>query len=324
MITLTHSTPITSIVFLESGFWPGDEESTGCIEAIQSAIASAFSHTGARIRPVTVRSEQEADELFHDMKQGLGVFTAMSGAVQLWMLKAAGHFSAVALCAGFVGGFITLSKGRMLLERNAAPATMDVFSTLQRNGSFVWFIRNSREIVPLWEAVQAVERFRASTDSPADEDGAERIDEGDIDAMATMRLVNGLATDAQWLCVPAVGGGSIRRAAKRDAAAAAEIRAARRTHDEREIGVSPDMAEPLNDRVTLCRIGRNGTAMDLFVGTAGGLSADPDGRARLRITLDSADTYTKHSLGDHQMVCRGDLREQLTYAAALLGLDVLR
>jgi len=202
---------------------------------------------------------------------------------------------------------------------------MDVFSVLQRNGSFVWFIRNSREIVPLWEAVQAVERFRALTQPLIDGDGAERSDEEYRDVAATMRLVNGLATDAQWLCVPAaVGSGSGRPGARWDETAAAEKRAARRTRDEKEIGVSPHMAEPVNDRVTLCRIGRNGTAMHLFVGTAHGLSADPDARAQLRITLDSADAYANHSLGDHQMVCKGDLREQLTYAAALLGLDLLQ
>ncbi len=308
MNPLTLTTPITSIVFVESRFWPDAEESAVCNDAIQGAIASAFSHTGARIETLTVHSERDTDDLFRGMKQGLGVFTAMSGGVQPWMLKAACRFSAVALCAGFVGGFITLPKGRLLLERNAAPATMDVFGVLQRTGPFVWFIRNSREIVPLWEAVQSVERFRASA---AAGDGAERSGAGDADAAATLRLVNGLAADAQWLFVPAVGGGSMKKGT-------------RRNRDEKGIGVSPDMAEPLVDRVTLCRIGRNGTAMNLFVGTAGALSADPEARAQLRITLDSADAYANRRLGDHQMVCRGDLREQLTYAAALLGLELLQ
>ncbi len=150
--------------------------------------------------------------------------------------------------------------------------------------------------------------------------------EGDLDAAATMLLMKALTEDAPWMGNPVVG--------KEDSIDLVHCTAPRkirnkprpfvlRSHHESGIGVSPEVALPVDESVTLCRIGRNATAMSVHVGHAVDTPHEPTCRTQLRIELPSIDNYLKHSLGNHQIMCYGDYSESLKYVAEILNLELL-
>jgi L-fucose isomerase-like protein len=161
-MTNTEHSYSTSIIFVEPRYWPDEGERQAAIEAVRQAISSVHDQSGTSLRTMTVQSEEDLDALRSSPAGVLGIFTPMSGAVQPWMLKAAGQFRAVAICGAYVDGFLPEHTGKLLLERNAAPAATDVFSVLKRDDRSVSFIRTLDSLAALRRAVHAVGRLNQS------------------------------------------------------------------------------------------------------------------------------------------------------------------
>ena len=438
MNALTLKVPIISVVFVEPRYWPSNDEIQKAAEEVHQAVSDSVAGTKAEVQKITIHSESELDVFLAENHGKFGVFTSMSGAVQPWMLKAADHFQYMALCAGYVEDFVSHQTGNWLLERNASPATMDVYSVLKEQNKRIKLVRDKKDIKPLWQAVQAVERIKhvqllqigetepwvISSDRNLDhftnrlgfqikrieleelynvyetmpedtaremakgwvsgatsmrepiaehvvqackvtlafKDLAKKYDsdgvaiacfamlgalgttsclavsemnvspeyigtcEGDLDAGATMLLMKALSEDAPWMGNPIVG--------KDESINLVHCTAPRRvkdesrsyvlrSHHESGIGVSPEVTLPVDEPVTLCRIGRKSTAMSVHVGLAVENPREPTCRTQLRIELPSIDNYLRHSLGNHQIMCYGDYSESLKYVAELLKLELL-
>ncbi len=438
MNALTKELPLTSIVYVEPRYWQDKNELSEAADEVHAVITQAFDGSGAAIGAVTIRSEEELQQFLEQRHSVLGIFTAMSGAVQPWMLKCADHFASLVIVGGFIEGFIRERTAKLMLERNAAPASMDVYSVLREQQRTVIFALETESIRDFWQAVQAVERLRSSTillvgetepwviSSSRDHnafssrlglriqhidlkelydeyhtiDGVEvealarqwsgnanairepdehdignacrvtvafrrllskynadavaiacftllkdlgttsclavselndtpeyiGICEGDLDAGATMLLMKALTSDAAWMGNPVV--------AKNDSLMLVHCTAPRhiygeqrpyilRNHHESGIGVSPAVQMPVGLPVTLCRIGRNATAMSVHVGKAIGIPDAPTCRTQLTIKLPSIERYVSNSLGNHQVLSYGDYSAALRNVADILHLTLL-
>jgi len=438
MDALTKELPLTSIVFVEPRYWEDAQELLETADQIHAAITHAFDGSGANINTLTIRSENDLQRLQEHQHSALGVFTAMSGAVQPWMLRSADHFASVVIVGGFVEGFFSSRTTKLMLERNASPASMDVYSVLHEQEKAVIFARSMKSIRDFWQGAQAVERLRSSTilligetepwvisssrehqtfatrlglriqqidlkelygvfngidgdeahtlgmrwssgagvvrePTVGDIDNACRVTiafrrllakysadavaiacftllkelgttsclavselndtteyvgicEGDLDAGATMLMMKALTSDAAWMGNPVV--------AQNDTLMLVHCTAPRhihgeqrpyvlRNHHESGIGVSPAVEMPIGIPVTLCRIGRNATAMSVHVGEAIGIPDEPTCRTQLTIKLPSIERYMATSLGNHQVLSYGDYGAALRHAADILHLTFL-
>ncbi len=438
MNALTGELPLTSIVYAEPHYWDDEPELLEAADHIHAAITQSFDDIGAAISTFTIRSEDDLQHFLARRHSVLGIFTAMSGAVQPWMLKSADHFASIVIVGGFVQGLFSNRIAGLMLERNAAPPSMDVYSVLHEQQRTVLFARSMKAIRDFWQGAQAVERLRSSTilligetepwvvsssrDHQAfasqlglqvqqidlkelydvynstegteanllakqwsssatvvqeptshDIDNACRVTiafrqllakynadavaiacftllkdlgttsclavselndtseyvgicEGDLDAGASMLLMKALTSDAAWMGNPVV--------TQNDNLMLVHCTAPRlihgeqrpyllRNHHESGIGVSPAVEMPVGLPVTLCRIGRNATAMSVHVGEAIGIPEEPTCRTQLTIKLPSIERYMATSLGNHQVLSYGDYGAALRSAADILHLTFL-
>lgn len=163
MNALTRGLPLTSVVFVEPRYWQEENEQLRAADEVHAAIAHACKTSSVAINAVTIRSEEDLQQFLGQRHSVLGIFVAMSGAVQPWMLKCAEHFASLAIVGGFIEGFVSGRTAKLMLERNAAPASMDVYSVLHGQQETVIFALDPKSLSTFSQAVQAVERLRSST-----------------------------------------------------------------------------------------------------------------------------------------------------------------
>lgn len=165
MDALQYHTPIYSIVFVESRYWPNVDEKEKAISTINQKINQLlYKHLpGLILKNITISSELELESFKKQQPKGFGLFIPISGAVQLWILKIVENFKGIGIWAGYVPGILEERTAYRLLEANAAPAIADVHSVINRRGIPVILSDDIDELLNLWNSIQAVERMKKSS-----------------------------------------------------------------------------------------------------------------------------------------------------------------
>ncbi len=107
MNALTKRVPVTSVTFVEPRYWPDDNEITAVSNEIHQTLSGVIGIESNEIQTFTVRSKEDLPAFLSSNRGKIGLFTAMSGGIQPWMLEAAEHFDYVFLCAGYVKDFLS-------------------------------------------------------------------------------------------------------------------------------------------------------------------------------------------------------------------------
>ncbi|MCK5737557.1 hypothetical protein KAH55_00180 [bacterium] len=155
---LQYNLPLTLINFVNPRYWQDETVRTDTVKQLHAALADQIEV--ANIQKVVIDSPEALAEYKKSKPSGVALFTAMSGAVQLWMLELADEFEAVLIGAGYSEKLVPENIATPLLELNAAPATLEVFSVLKNRNYKVYLINQIEQVGQIWRAVQAVVRLR--------------------------------------------------------------------------------------------------------------------------------------------------------------------
>lgn len=150
--------------------------------------------------------------------------------------------------------------------------------------------------------------------------------EGDMDSAITMLIMKQLARDSVWMANPNLQPDKTVNFVHCTAPIAVNGKKCSyilRNHHESGIGVSTQVELPKNVKMTVCRISNNLSQITIqnCVGICG--DYEPSCRTQLRVKFDDFDKYVKTALGCHQVFVFQDIKEELTYVAQALGMEIL-
>ena len=150
--------------------------------------------------------------------------------------------------------------------------------------------------------------------------------EGDMDSAITMLIMKQLARDSVWMANPNLQPDKTVNFVHCTAPIAVNGKKCSyilRNHHESGIGVSTQVELPKNVKMTVCRISNNLSQITIqnCVGICG--DYEPSCRTQLRVKFDDFDKYVKTALGCHQVFVFQDIKEELTYIAQALGMEIL-
>lgn len=148
--------------------------------------------------------------------------------------------------------------------------------------------------------------------------------EGDLDSALTMMLVKSVTGKAGWIANPNLQSDDTINFVH--CTAALHLAGRRhsyrlRSHHESGRGVSPEVELPVNEPVTLARFGMKEGKLTLQGGTALTPASEPSCRTQLRVDLGGLEGYLENVLGCHQVLVYGDIRQEMRYAAEILGIE---
>lgn len=151
--------------------------------------------------------------------------------------------------------------------------------------------------------------------------------EGDMDSAVTMLLMKKLASGKLWMANPGIHPGSVINfshcTAPVDMTGCGACSYRLRTHHESGIGVSLEVALPVGERITACRISAAESAMTVNLGRTVGGMHEAACHTQCYVKFDDFKRYIDTSLGCHQVFAFGDIGEAARLAGELLGLTVL-
>ena len=162
-----HLMPEENIIiaaFVAARYWPDDEERAGSSAEVVSTLRQALSQVvgpGTAISSFIIEDAAGVDDL--PASAGLGILVPMSGAVQPWMERAAGFFRMSFIVPAYMQAVFPEPLARRALERNSAPASMDLYAVIKRNGGPVRLVRSATELaerVSAWSGVQRLQGTR--------------------------------------------------------------------------------------------------------------------------------------------------------------------
>ena len=164
MNNLKKALPIHVISFASTRYFPDQEVLDQSILQIQDSLSSSFANNDASAQLLfrQVTSEEELKAVEESEAMDFAVFIIMSGAVQPWVLKAAKKVKSVGLLASYVKGVFDDSLSDVLLEKNAAPAIMDIYAVLKKEHGGVHWLENIDQCRRLWRSSQAIYRLNGS------------------------------------------------------------------------------------------------------------------------------------------------------------------
>lgn len=154
---------ITIAVFVAPRYWPDDDERARSSAEVVRILGETLSEAvgdGAAVESVIIEDADGVDEL--PQPAGLGILVPMSGAVQPWMEKAAGFFQMSFIVPAYIEAVFPETLARRALERNSAPASMDLYAVIKRNGGPVRLVRSATELVERVSAWYGVRRLNGT------------------------------------------------------------------------------------------------------------------------------------------------------------------
>ncbi|OQX82874.1 hypothetical protein B6D60_11445 [candidate division KSB1 bacterium 4484_87] len=159
MNNLKKNMDIDAICFISDRYWTDKGEREKITALIFSKLVELFKNSGVSIQTFVIENEQDLEDL-SDEKNRFAIFVPLSGAMQPLVLTAAKKYSTFALWAAYVKGNLDPRSSDLLIERNAAPALMDIFSVLKRQLPTVKLVINLNELKTIWQIHQALFRLK--------------------------------------------------------------------------------------------------------------------------------------------------------------------
>lgn len=150
--------------------------------------------------------------------------------------------------------------------------------------------------------------------------------EGDMDSAITMLVMKLLSKDNVWMANPNIQADGTVNFVHCTAPVVVNGKKCEyilRNHHESGIGVSTQVELPENVDMTVCRISNNMSQITIQGGVGVRGEYEPSCRTQLRVKFDDFDKYIKTALGCHQIFVFSDIKQELTYVAEALGLEIL-
>lgn len=150
--------------------------------------------------------------------------------------------------------------------------------------------------------------------------------EGDMDSAITMLIMKLLSGDNVWMANPNIqNDGTVNFV---HCTAPVVINGEKRkyilrNHHESGIGVSTQVELPENVNMTACRISNNVSQITIQGCVGIPTEYEPSCRTQLRVRFEDFDKYIRTALGCHQIFVFDDIKEELSYVADALGLEIL-
>ena len=151
---------IQTMIFVNPRYWPEATELETAIQELRQELAARLPQgsPGARV----IDSEPGPGVAIAGGSGGVALFVAMSGGVQSWMMQAAENYFAIGMVPAYEPGLTSPGTAEWLLERNASPSTLEVFSVLKNRGKPVFWLRQEANIAQFARAARAVLRLRST------------------------------------------------------------------------------------------------------------------------------------------------------------------
>ena len=150
--------------------------------------------------------------------------------------------------------------------------------------------------------------------------------EGDMDSAITMLIMKLLSGDNVWMANPNIqNDGTVNFV---HCTAPVVINGEKRkyilrNHHESGIGVSTQVELPENVNMTACRISNNVSQITIQGCVGIPTEYEPSCRTQLRVRFEDFNKYIRTALGCHQIFVFDDIKEELSYVADALGLEIL-
>ena len=150
--------------------------------------------------------------------------------------------------------------------------------------------------------------------------------EGDLDAAATLFLLRAMGADFVWIGNPILHPGGFLdlvhctapRCARNETLPYRLLR-----HHESGRGVAPEVALPVDQDVTLARIGHDLNRLFVYQGTTRRVEKMPTCHTQIRVEVGDTRTIVNHLLGTHLVLSYGPWQGALCQAARFLDLEVV-
>jgi L-fucose isomerase-like protein len=149
--------------------------------------------------------------------------------------------------------------------------------------------------------------------------------EGDLDAAVTLYLLKKLGADFVWIANPIIHTADCVDLAHCTAprcACGEKLPYRLMRHHESGRGISPEVRLPGERAVTLARIGANLTELCVHPGRTETVAKQPTCHTQIRVRIPSSRRFLDTLNGTHVVMSYGDLREELSICAELLGLQL--
>ncbi|MFA6286036.1 MAG: hypothetical protein WC661_01530 [Opitutaceae bacterium] len=147
--------------------------------------------------------------------------------------------------------------------------------------------------------------------------------EGDLDAAVTLYLLKQLGADFVWIANPIIHASDCLDLAHCTAprcACGEKLPYRLMRHHESGRGISPEVRLPGERVVTLARIGANLTELCVHPGRTETVAKQPTCHTQIRVHVPSSRCFLDTLNGTHIVMSYGDLCEELSVCAELLGL----
>ena len=148
---------LTLIACAAPHYWSDPGERGDVAGRVLAAVAAQLAEAGVDPIDTVVIDGPEGAEA---MPGGdMAVVVPMSGGVQPWIEALAPRFRAVALWPAYVPGTLDHPDTALLLERNAAPASIEMISLLRRTHRLAVWAKSAESVAETWLAVRAAARL---------------------------------------------------------------------------------------------------------------------------------------------------------------------
>lgn len=151
--------------------------------------------------------------------------------------------------------------------------------------------------------------------------------EGDLDSACTMLMMKKLCDTKVWMANPGLQPDRTVNfshcTAPLDVLCENKSEYILRSHHESGIGVSTQVALPIGQTLTACRISNNASQITVQRGVSVSHEYEPCCRTQLCVQFEDYERYLATALGCHQVFAFEDKKEELERLAGLLGLSVL-
>ncbi len=148
--------------------------------------------------------------------------------------------------------------------------------------------------------------------------------EGDLDSAVTMLLMKKLSKDKLWMANPNIQPDETVNFVHCTAPLTVcgnQCRYTLRNHHETQVGVSPAVEFPVGERLTLCRVSKDASAMTVQGGNSVAGCHEDTCRTQMRVRLDDFHSYLDTVLGCHQVITFGDITKELAMLGNMLELE---
>lgn len=161
MNNLRKNLPVNLVLFASPRYWTDKAILANATKAVFDEVQANFSEEDTVIKQSIITNEAELQQ-FAGGSYPYAIFVPMSGAVQPWVTKAAECVDNVSVFAAYIKGVFSMTLSEWFLEKNAAPAVMDIYSVLRRTHKQLSLVKNFAEVKTVWKSAQAVYRLQGA------------------------------------------------------------------------------------------------------------------------------------------------------------------